>query len=372
MIPPRPALRSTRLTAHLGTALGIAVAVCFATGMLSHLIQHPPSWFAWPAHPAWLYQLTQGAHVASGVAAIPLTLLKLAVVYPKLFARPLIGSWRAPAASLRRAAERASIAVLVMAILFELSTGLLNIAQWYPWRFFFPTAHYAVAWVAAGSVAIHVAVKLPDIAAAYRRSPESEPVAGVSRRAVLFTGLSAAALAALAVGGQSVPGLRRIAVFAPRSGDGPQGLPVNRTAAAAGVRAAAADPGFRLTVAGPRTVVLSLAELRALPQATVRLPIACVEGWTTWATWTGVRVGDLAALASAPDGAALRFHSLETGLYGVSTLPAPHVRATESLLALRVNGAELDLDHGYPCRLIAPSRPGVTQTKWVHRIEVLG
>ncbi|WP_371320659.1 molybdopterin-dependent oxidoreductase [Saccharothrix yanglingensis] len=25
----------------------------------------------------------------------------------------------------------------------------------------------------------------------------------------------------------------------------------------------------------------------------------------------------------------------------------------------------MPLDHGYPCRIIAPGRPGVLQTKWV-------
>ena len=33
-------------------------------------------------------------------------------------------------------------------------------------------------------------------------------------------------------------------------------------------------------------------ELLALPQHTARLPIACVEGWTTTQTWTGVRLSD--------------------------------------------------------------------------------
>ncbi len=370
------ALRSTRLAAYLGTALGVAVSVCFVTGLLSHWLQHPPEWFFWPARPAWLFQLTQGVHVTCGVAAIPLTLLKLAVVYPKLFSRPVIGSWRAPVAALRRGLERASIAVLVIAMVFELSTGLLNIAQWYPWRFFFTTTHYAVAWVLAGAVVVHVGVKLPDIIAAYRRESAarqsvSNPDAGPSRRAVLGAGLAAAALATVAVGGQSFPPLRKLSFLAPRSGDGPQDLPINRTAAAARVGPGALSPDFRLSLVGPRTVDLTLDELRALPQRTVRLPIACVEGWTRWATWTGVRVKDLAALTGATDGAALRFSSIEVGPYAVSTLPAEHVRADDSLLALRLNGAVLDLDHGFPCRLIAPSRPGVTQTKWVRRIEVL-
>ena len=43
----------------------------------------------------------------------------------------------------------------------------------------------------------------------------------------------------------------------------------------------------------------------------------------------------------------------------------------ETLIALKLNGQALDLDHGYPCRLIAPTRPGVLQTKWLSRIEVV-
>ena len=38
--------------------------------------------------------------------------------------------------------------------------------------------------------------------------------------------------------------------------------------------------------------------------------------------------------------------------------------------ALGLSGETLAIDHGYPCRLIAPDRPGVLQTKWVARIEV--
>ncbi|MDX3835007.1 molybdopterin-dependent oxidoreductase [Streptomyces europaeiscabiei] len=36
-----------------------------------------------------------------------------------------------------------------------------------------------------------------------------------------------------------------------------------------------------------------------------------------------------------------------------------------------MNGQELSPEHGYPVRLIAPNRPGVLQTKWVGRLEVL-
>ena len=38
--------------------------------------------------------------------------------------------------------------------------------------------------------------------------------------------------------------------------------------------------------------------------------------------------------------------------------------------ALYVNEERLNLDHGYPVRLIGPNRPGVLQTKWVERVVV--
>ena len=49
-------------------------------------------------------------------------------------------------------------------------------------------------------------------------------------------------------------------------------------------------------------------------------------------------------------------------------LQGPQVSA--ALLATHLNGERLNLDHGYPLRLIAPNRPGVLQTKWLHRMEV--
>ena len=99
-------LRGTAVTARVGLWLGVAVAVCFVTGLISHFIQHPQPWFFWPTRPVWLYRVTQGLHVISGIAAIPLIVVKLWSVWPKLFERPLIGG-------LVRQIERASILVLV-------------------------------------------------------------------------------------------------------------------------------------------------------------------------------------------------------------------------------------------------------------------
>jgi DMSO/TMAO reductase YedYZ molybdopterin-dependent catalytic subunit len=116
--------------------------------------------------------------------------------------------------------------------------------------------------------------------------------------------------------------------------------------------------------------MLSLADLHALPQHTAELPIACVEGWSATGTWTGVRLRDLAALVGAAPGNAV-VESLEArGRYRTSVVAAPHLRDPLTLVALGLNGAPLDLDHGYPARLIAPNRPGVLQTKWIARIRI--
>jgi DMSO/TMAO reductase YedYZ molybdopterin-dependent catalytic subunit len=346
-----------KVTTRLGLWLGVAFLLCFLTGLLSHLIQHPPAWFGWPARPANLYRVTQGIHVISGVAAVPLLFAKLWSVYPKLFSRPVIRS-------LPHALERLSILVLSGAAFFELTTGIFNVAQNYPWAFYFPAAHYAVAWIAFGSVILHVAVKLPVI-----RRALATPV-DPARRSFLRTGFLATGAAVVATAGVTVPLLRDVSPLSWRSDRGPQGLPVNRTANAARVTA---DPAWRLEIVTRTGITrLSRTQLADLPQRTADLPIACVEGWSQSATWTGVPIADLLALVGAPPGSEVRVTSLERrGAYRVSTLPGSHTRDPDTLLALRLNGETLALDHGFPARIIAPSRPGVLQTKWVHRLEVL-
>ncbi|RSS73358.1 molybdopterin-dependent oxidoreductase [Streptomyces sp. WAC06614] len=381
-LAPPAALRPPRFTGRLhdartatavGRWLGAALAVCFLTGLVSHFLQHPPHWLAphLPPRPAWGYRLTQGLHVAVGLAAIVLLLAKLWTVYPRLFVWP-------PLRSVRHALERLSVAVLVAATLFEVLTGLLNIAQWYPWPFGFVQTHYAVAWVVAGSVLLHLAVKAPGIRAhwssrsAGTRALPDEERDGPDRRTLLLGVGAAVGAVTVTTVGQSFTPLAPLDLLAPRHpGHGPQGLPVNRTAAAAGVTPAAVR-AWRLEVVGPRPYTLDLTELAALPQTRVRLPIACVEGWSADAWWTGVRVRDLMERAGAPPGAALRVVSLETqGAYRVMEMGRGYAQDPLTLLALRLNDAVLSPDHGHPARIIAPNRPGVLQTKWVARLEVL-
>lgn len=363
------ALHSERNAAWLGMALGITFSVCFLTGLLSHGIQQPPSWFVWTSRPAGLYRLTQGIHVATGLASIPLLLAKLWTVYPHFWSWP-------PLRNVAHGLERISLLPLVGGSIFMLMTGLANIGLWYPWGFFFPTAHFWAGWITIGALVVHVGAKITITRAVVNGSHEEEDVepAGLSRRGFLGIAAATSGLITLTTVGQTFRPLSRLGVLAPRRPDvGPQGFPVNKSAVGARVTETARDERFRLVVEGNvgEPLSLSLDDLRAMPQHDAVLPIACVEGWSAEARWSGIRVRDLLVMARAPEQPTVAVESLQlSGRYRASELNHLHAGDPDTLLALRVNGETLHIDHGYPVRLIGPNRPGVLQTKWVHKLVV--
>ncbi len=360
-------LHSERVAAILGLWLGITFTVCMLTGVWSHIVQNPASWFTVPAGPSWLYRVTQGVHVTTGIAAVPLLLAKLFTVYPKLFSWP-------PAKDLRHGLERASLLLLVGGSVFQLVTGVMNVFHWYAFNFFFTTVHYWSGWTVIGAMVVHIGCQLSVARRGLSKASlvvDREPSGrGLSRRGFLTaTGVASGAVV-VATAGQTVPLLGQVSVLAPRKpDDGPQGLPVNKSAAAAKIDSST----WSLTLVGATTTkVLSMADLEALPQHTVSLPITCVEGWSAGAQWTGVRLRDVLALVGSDGQRPVRIESLEKkGRYRSSVVTSSHNRSDLTLLALRLRGEVLHPDHGYPLRLIAPNRPGVMQTKWVDRVVVL-
>ncbi len=367
-VPDSP-VQDERVAARLGVALAVAFGTCFLTGIVSHLHQHPVSWLPLGPDPAWAYRLNQGLHVAAGLACVPLLLAKLFSVYRQLFEWP-------PVRGAVHAVERGSVAVLIGSALFQVSTGVMNVFQWYPWGFGFTRVHWAVAWVAVGSIVLHVAVQLPAIRRGLGRGADADrpddPDSRSRRGFLVGTGLTVAGIT-LATVGQTLRPLGPLAVLAPRRPDvGPQGLPVNRTSAQARVRDLALAPDWELEIVGPAgTSRLTRAELGALDQHEAVLPIACVEGWSDSARWGGVRFADLVRMAGGDDGCEVVVTSLEErGAYRTSTMPPAYARHPDTLLALQIDGEDLHLEHGFPARVIAPNRPGVLQTKWVARLEV--
>ncbi len=400
----RSPLRGPWLTSFLGSALLPLIVICAVTGFLSHLAYFPDLGmnrvgtpgsihiflfpFSWPTSPSWLYAFTQGLHVIAGVAAIPILLAKLWSAMPKLFEWP-------PVRSIAHSIDRLSLALLVGGSLFVFFTGILNIQLFYPWKFSFVPAHYYGAFIFLAALGLHLVTKVPVALRAFRErgviaplredlahtkpephredstAPLSPAAPTLSRRGLLATvGAGSIGLAVIALG-QSVGGpLRRLAILAPRgeTSSGPNGFQINKTAAAVGIDPKQTESSWRLVLHGSRRVELSRDELLAMPLSTQSLPIACVEGWSTTQSWTGVPLRDLARLAGS-EGAQARVESLqEGGSFRQATLASTQVSDPSSLLALRVNGTDLSLDHGFPARVIAPAVPGVHCTKWVASI----
>jgi DMSO/TMAO reductase YedYZ molybdopterin-dependent catalytic subunit len=341
--------------------------------------------FDWPTSPSWLYALNQGLHVTIGFVAVPLLLLKLWSVIPRLFAWP-------PVVSPAQALERLSIALLVGSALFLFATGVANAQIYYPFKFNFVQAHYFAAIVFVAALTVHVGVKTRTILHAYRQRGILDPLRAdlarteqepgdpdgglvavepsaptISRRGVFGLVGAASAMLAVVVGSQSVGGpFRKLGLLAPRR----QSFPVNKTAAAAGVTGAMTGPSWALELRfGDQRMRVPRQDLLQLPQRREALPIACVEGWSTTQTWTGVRIADLARAVGAPEGARCFVESLQPrGQLREATLSADQVADDRSLLALQVDDDDLSLDHGYPARVIVPALPGVHNTKWVARM----
>ena len=311
---------------------------------------------------------------------MPLLLVKLWTVYPQ--AVPAAAG-AAPAGWSLDALERVSIAVLVAAAIFQLATGLANSPQWYPWAFSFRATHYAVAWVAIGALVVHIAVKLPIIRRALTADVERPSTTGpratepgaLTRRGLLRTtwlGLRRrgardrrqhrAAGCARSRSSPSAPATGRRAC---RSTSRPprRTSPTTWSGRRTGSTVAYGDRERRCCAA--RTC-------RRCPSATESLPIACVEGWSAERRVDrrpGARPARPGRRADGPR----RRRQLAAAVGSVPAHRAPGNFADDdrTLLALALNGEPLALDHGYPARLIAPNRPGVLQTKWVSRLEVL-
>jgi hypothetical protein len=368
-----------RRAAIVGIVLGISFSICALTGLFSWGASTGQGW--WPSGPTGLFRLTQGTHLISGVISVPLLLAKLRTVAPRLVQRPFVTSFG-------HLVERISLVPLVGGSIFMLFSGVTNVAYWYPQEFygidigyFFPAAHGKMAIVVVGALLAHIVAKISTT----RRVLGKQATATESAEATLdrrrFLGGVAATtgIVGLSIAGATIYPLRGVSVLSARHPNaGPQGFPVNRTAASIGVRSRAESPNYRLAVEladGTELAAFSLADLRAMEQHEHEIPIACVEGWSANESWRGVRLRDLLAAACVDgprevDVVSLQEETAPGRRYGTSTVSKDLSGQDATLLALEVNGEPLHLDHGFPVRLMAPARPGVNQTKWLSKVVV--
>ena len=115
-----------------------------------------------------------------------------------------------------------------------------------------------------------------------------------------------------------------------------------------------------------------------MPRATQSTLHVCIQGWTYYASWTGVPVRHLLERAR-PSSAAryLVFHTLDEkwerpghGHY-YEVIDLETARAPQVILAYEMNGAPLPVEHGAPLRLRVEHQLGYKMAKWVDRIELV-
>jgi DMSO/TMAO reductase YedYZ molybdopterin-dependent catalytic subunit len=135
---------------------------------------------------------------------------------------------------------------------------------------------------------------------------------------------------------------------------------------------------YRLVVDGAvaRPGAFSLAQLERFAQRTQITRHDCVEGWSAIGKWSGVPLGRLLdAVVPNPGARYVVFRCMDNDGAGnlyYESLDLHQAYHPQALLALRLNDAPLDPDHGAPVRLRVPTQLGYKSAKWIGRIELVG
>ena len=133
---------------------------------------------------------------------------------------------------------------------------------------------------------------------------------------------------------------------------------------------------YRLVVDGlvDNKQAFTLAQLRAMPLETQITRHDCVEGWSVIGKFRGVRLADVLSLVKPQIGARyVVFHCMDHDDQGTpyyESLDLHEAAHPQTILALDLNDAPIDVAHGAPVRLKIPTQLGYKSAKWVNRIEI--
>lgn len=119
-----------------------------------------------------------------------------------------------------------------------------------------------------------------------------------------------------------------------------------------------------------RPVTLDLEAFRALPTTEIVADIHCVTKWSKLDTrWEGVAVAHLLELAGVAEGASHVVVKAEHGF--TANLPLEDFARDGNLFAWRYDGDDLELDHGWPVRLVVPHLYFWKSVKWTRGFDLL-
>ncbi len=128
---------------------------------------------------------------------------------------------------------------------------------------------------------------------------------------------------------------------------------------------------WRLAVDGlvARPASFSVEELRAMPSRSQITHLACEEGWSFIAEWTGVPLAAVLELAGpAPQAKYVMYFSFQRSWWdSVDMADALH---PQTLVTYGMNGGSLPVGHGGPLRLRVPRQLGYKSVKYITRLTV--
>jgi len=128
---------------------------------------------------------------------------------------------------------------------------------------------------------------------------------------------------------------------------------------------------WRLSVDGMvyQPASFSLADLKGCPSRSYITELACEEGWSYIAEWTGVPLSHVLHLAGAhPQARYVVYTSMEPNTWdSIDMADALH---PQTLLCYGMNGSELPVPHGGPLRMRVPRQCGYKSVKFITRLTV--
>ena len=126
---------------------------------------------------------------------------------------------------------------------------------------------------------------------------------------------------------------------------------------------------FRVSGEIENPVTLSWDERKALPATEVTVDIHCVTRWSRFdATFKGVHWRDLAKLVRPKPTARFVLAHAEQGF--TANVPLEAIEDENALLAYEADGEPLAPDHGWPLRLVVPTRYFWKSAKWLRGLEL--
>jgi DMSO/TMAO reductase YedYZ molybdopterin-dependent catalytic subunit len=126
---------------------------------------------------------------------------------------------------------------------------------------------------------------------------------------------------------------------------------------------------FRVVGEVENPIALTWDELQALPSKEIELDIHCVTRWSRFdARFRGVHWSELAKLVRPkPAGRYVVAHA-EQGF--TANVPLAALEHENALIAYEADGEPLTPDHGWPLRLVIPSKYFWKSAKWLRGIEL--